>query len=99
MSKNTRVKNHTVGEVRYFNVWVESPGGKIRTDNFPFVGDMSIEIKNRFRFDKKYGSEFVRRLVKDGTAEYKTDMGVRVTITVGETPLVRSDTQRRKIIV
>jgi hypothetical protein len=73
MSKASRIKHHTIGQVRYFTYYLEFPDGERWQDQSPFVGNLGYLIKTT-QFYKK--PEVLRGLMMKGSAHWKDHNGV-----------------------
>lgn len=73
----SRVKAHTVGEIRFYTMYFEFPDGDTWCDQIPFVHDLNFDLNNR-PFNK--GSmETKRDLLVKGEAQWRDPNGVIIT--------------------
>lgn len=76
-----KIKQHTVGEVRYFTYYLQFPDGETWVDQSPFVGNL-LDIIKSTRFFKI--PEAARNLTLKGEHSYKDHNGVNHFIKVEE---------------
>lgn len=93
MKTHRRVKNHTLGEVRYFTYWLEFPDGEVWVDQSPFVGPLDTllpltRFKNRI--------DICNRLRAGGEAHWKDNNGVGHRLKVEEIERTTNWGVRRK---
>lgn len=84
--KNARIKNKTLGQIRYFSYFLQFPNGEEWVESRPFVHELSFELQNT-TFGRVH--ELYRMMMKTGSCHWKDHNGVTHRVVVEDTPRLK----------
>ena len=94
-NSSSRPRNHTPGEIRYCNYYLEFPDGEVWSDFTHIAGGYNAWIKNTAIWRQR--PDLARKLAIRGEAHWKDHNGVEHRMVISDTPCVRNWGLKNKI--